>query len=425
MGYLSLIFLTPLFVFFPPHFSAAASPKPHTLLLPFHKDKATHLLVTQIHGRTPLIPVSYVVDLKTEFLWVNCETNYTSSTLYLPKCGSPQCAAAKTKYCFSCPHPYVRPFCHNNTCGLLYENPVTHQSTIGEVSQDVLAIRSTDGSTPGPLVKIPNFLFTCSPWLLIEKGLPKGVQGVLGLAQAPIAIQNQLPSLSGLKIKPAFAFCIPSDNSNGPIFFGYGPYNFLPGIDASQMLKYTSLIISAYREYYIQVKSIKINQKLVPVNMSLLTLSSSATGGTTFSTTDPHTILEGSIFKAITSFFAKQLSAIPTVEPVAPFGLCYESKRFQPTRLGPGVPSIDLELQGHGVVWSIFGANSLVEAKPGVLCLAFVNGKSLYRAAITIGTYQLQDVLLQVDLTRSRVGFTGPLIGVRTNCGNFNFTASG
>ena len=112
----------------------------------------------------------------------------------------------------------------------------------------------------------------------------------------------------------------------------------------------------------------------------------------------PYTILEGSTFKAITSFFAKQLSKVPQVKPIAPFGLCYESKYFTSTLLGPGVPSIDLELEGQDAVWSIFGLNSMVEAKPRMLCLAFVNGGIDYRANINIGLYQIQDIQMKFDL---------------------------
>lgn len=419
-SHLALLFLS-LLSLSTTHLSLAAQPK--ALLLPVRKDAGTNLLVANIYGRTPLVSVGYIVDLTAQHLWTNCETNYKSSTFSEPKCGSAQCKTANTSFCHTCPKA-ARPFCHANTCGRLLENPVTHQSTIGEVAQDVIAFSSTDGSNPGPLAQIPNFLFTCSPSALVEMGLPKGVQGVAGLAQGHIPLQNQLASRLGLK--PIFTMCIPSStNGNGVIFFGSeGPYTFLPGIEVSRSLRYTPLTISPFGEYYIHVKSIKINQKLVPrLNTSLLALTDIGTGGgTTLNTLLPYTVLEGSIFNAITSFFANQLSKVPTVKPIAPFGLCYESKSFTSTLLGPGVPSIDLELEGENAVWSIFGLNSMVEAQPGILCLAFVNGGSQYRASINIGTYQMQDIPLQFDLSRSRLGFGGPLSGLRTHCENFNFT---
>lgn len=427
MAHLALLFLSLFFLFSNNKICQvhASSPNPKALVLPIRQDAATKLLVANIYGRSPLIPVGYIVDLTARHLWANCETNYNSSTYNQPKCASAQCKLAHTSYCFTnCQG--ARSFCHTNTCGYLLENPVTHQSTIGELAQDVLAFRSTNGYNPGPLVHIPNYLFTCAPSALVELRLPKGVQGVAGLAHAPIALQNVLSSRLGFK--PIFTMCISSTTSaEGVIFFGSeGPYSFLPGIDVSKSLKYTPLTISPFDEYYINVKSIKINQKPVPgLNTTLLSVNDTGSGGgTTFNTLLPYTVLEGSTFKAITAFFANQLSKVPKVKPIAPFELCYESKHFSTTLLGPGVPSIDFELEGQNAVWTIFGLNSMVEAKPGVLCLAFVNGGIEYRANINIGVYQMQDIPLKFDLSQSMLGFGGPLSGLRTHCENFNFTTA-
>ncbi|KAL9242557.1 hypothetical protein vseg_016545 [Gypsophila vaccaria] len=422
MASLTILFLAFFFLFCNPNLSDAKSnPKP--LVLPIRQDAATKLLVADIYGRTPLVSTGFIVDLTALHVWANCETNYKSTTFSQPKCGSAQCKEANTSYCFNCIKA-ARPFCHTNTCGRLLENPVTHQSTIGEVSQDFVSFRSTDGSSLGPAVKIPNFLFTCSPSALVDLGLPKGVQGVVGLAQGSIALQNQLGSRVGLK--PVFTMCIPSTTSvNGLIFFGsYGPYTF-SGIDASTYLIYTPMFISPFGEYYINVKSIKIEQnKSIPIKKSLLSVSTIGTGGTTFNTLLPYTILEGSIFKALISSYAKALPNVAPVKAVAPFGLCYESKNFPHSPMGPVVPSIDLELEGQGKLWTIFGTNSMVEAKPGVLCLAFVNGGNEYRASVNIGTYQMKNLPLQFDLSQFRLGIGYPLSGLRTRCEDFNFSIS-
>ncbi|KNA05557.1 hypothetical protein SOVF_189270 [Spinacia oleracea] len=425
MAEFALLFFTIFSLFSTTVFSQASSSPPKPLVVPIRKDPTTNLIVANIYGRTPLIPVGFIVDLNSRHVWAFCETKYNSTTFSQPKCDSVQCKIANTRYCFTnCQG--ARAFCHTNTCGYALENPVTHQATVGELAQDVIAIRSTNGYKPGPLVRVRDYLFTCAPANFGETSFPKGVRGVAGLAHAPIALQNVLASRLG--IKRIFTMCIPSTSSaDGVIFFGSdGPYSFLPGIDVSKSLKYTPLTISPFDEYYVNVKSIKINQKPVPgLNVTLLSVKDTGSGGgTTFNTMLPYTILEESTFKAITSFFAKQLSKVPTVKPVAPFGLCYESKHFSSTRLGPGVPSIDLEMEGKDAVWSIFGLNSMVEARPGVLCLAFVNGKNEYRANVNIGTYQMQDIPLKFDIGKQVLGFGGPLSGVRTHCSNFDFKTS-
>lgn len=66
----------------------------------------------------------------------------------------------------------------------------------------------------------------------------------------------------------------------------------------------------------------------------------------------------------------------------------------------------------------------MVQAQSGVTCLGFVDRGSHPKASIVIGAYQLEDNLLQFDLSRSRLGLSSSLNSRRTNCANFNFTSS-
>ncbi|KAG6646553.1 hypothetical protein CIPAW_07G015500 [Carya illinoinensis] len=339
--------------------------KPNKLVLPMQKDTSTGLHVANIYS--PLLQVPFVVDLNGQFLWENCQQQYLSSTYYAPYCHSTHCSRANSHYCYTCLASTARlGGCHNNTCGLLV---------------------STQGSNQGPMARVLWFLFAC---------LPKNVQGVIGLGHAPIAVPIQLASHFGFQ--PKFALFI---------FFGDGPYHMLTGIDVSHPLSFTPLTISREGEYYIEVSSIKINNKLVPLRKSLFSINKRGLGGTMISTPTPYT-----------------LSGIPQVKPVAPFEVCYDSNKILSSRLGPAVPNIDLELHSPDVVWRIFGANLMVRASKGVTCLGFVDEGSHPRASIVIGAYQLEDNLLQFDLDRSRLGFSSLLLFRRTNCANFNFATT-
>ncbi|KAL4351901.1 hypothetical protein GQ457_06G020600 [Hibiscus cannabinus] len=395
--------------------------KSNKFVLSVHQDDKTSLYVANIYKRTPPLQIPFVVDLNGRLLWVTCEKNYFSSTYRVPRYHSTQCARAGAHYCHTCSSE-ARPGCHNNTCGLMSVNPVTGLSAMGELAQDVLSIHSTRGSNLGPLVKIPQFLFTCAPSLLLQTVLPGNVQGVIGLGHSPISLSTQLVSYFGLSsFTSTFALCL---STNGVIFFGGSPYYMHPGIDISRPLSYTPLIISPQGEYYIQVKSIKINNKDVLLNTTLLSVNGRGVGGTKLSTINPYTILQHSIFKSVTDFFTKELSDIPLVKPVEPFGVCFNSRSIKKrSRVGPRVPNIDLVLHDQHVVWRIFGSNSVVEAVPGVSCLAFVDGGLDTRASIVIGAYQMENNLLQFDLARSRLGFSSSLLFFKTSCNNFNFTA--
>ncbi|KAI8566213.1 hypothetical protein RHMOL_Rhmol02G0022600 [Rhododendron molle] len=134
----------------------------------------------------------------------------------------------------------------------------------------------------------------------------------------------------------------------------------------------------------------------------MLAIDNEGNGGTKISTVTPYTVLQTSIYNAVTGFFRNQLPGVPTVAAVAPFGLCFNSTN----RLAPGVPGIDLVMQNETVYWTIVGGNSMVQVGDEVLCLGFVDGRSNPRTSIVIGGYQIEDNLLQFDLGASRHGFT-------------------
>eukprot|EP00262_Sarcandra_glabra_P002134 TRINITY_DN1238_c1_g1_i1.p1 TRINITY_DN1238_c1_g1~~TRINITY_DN1238_c1_g1_i1.p1 ORF type:complete len:442 (+),score=23.87 TRINITY_DN1238_c1_g1_i1:36-1328(+) len=412
--------------------NAQTSFRPVALVVPVTKDVVTLQYVTRINQRTPLVPISLVVDLGGRFLWVDCDSGYVSSTYHPARCGSAQCSRAMTNGCGDC-FSAPRPGCNNNTCGLSPENTVTRTSTGGELTDDIVAVQSTDGSNPGRVVTVPRFLFSCAPTFLLQ-GLASGVKGMAGLGRTRIAFPSQFAAAFSFHRK--FALCLSSSRtSSGVIFFGSGPYVLLPNNDVSTSLIYTPLLTNPVStagastqgepsfEYFIGVKSIKVSDKRISLNSSLLSIDSNGVGGTKISTVNPYTTLETSIYNALTEAFIRE-SNLTRVASVAPFGACFSSKNVGSTRVGPAVPAIDLVLQSESVYWAIFGANSMVQVNNDVLCLGFVDGGLEPRTSIVIGGHQLEDNLLQFDLASSRLGFSSSLLFRRTTCANFNFTSN-
>ena len=256
--------------------------------------------------------------------------------------------------------------CYQDMCATCYQG----RGPYSEVGEDAVSIQSTDGSNPGRVVSVRRLLFTCGSTFLLE-GLASGVKGMAGLGRSRVALPSQFSSAFSFNRK--FSICLSSSTkSTGVVFFGDGPYVLLPKVDASQSLTYTPLIsnpvstASAYFqgeasvEYFIGVKSIKINGKVVPLNATLLSIDNQGYGGTKISTVHPYTVLETSIYKAVTQAFLKELSTITRVASVSPFGACFSSKDIGSTRVGPAVPPIDLVLQRNSVYWRVLGANSTV-----------------------------------------------------------------
>ncbi|PIN06395.1 Aspartyl protease [Handroanthus impetiginosus] len=414
---------------------AQSSFRPDALVLPVRKDASTQQYVTRINQRTPLVPVNLVVHLGGQFLWVDCENNYVSSSYRPVRCRSAQCSLAGSSGCGDCFNG-PRPGCNNNTCGVFPDNPFTRTATGGELAEDIVSVQSTDGSNPGRSVTVPRFIFSCAPTFLLQ-GLASGATGLAGLGRARIAFPSQFASAFSFRRK--FAVCLSSStSSNGVIFFGDGPYNFLPNIEVSQSLRFTPLFINPVStaaassqgepstEYFIRVNSIRINNNPITINNTLLTIDSQGNGGTKISTVNTYTLLESSIYREFTAAYIREAAArnISRVAGVAPFDVCFSSQNVGSTRVGPAVPFIDLVLQGQNAVWTITGSNSMVQANDNVLCLGFLDGGSNPRTSIVIGGYQFEDNLLQFDLAASRMGFSSTLLGRSTTCANFNFTSN-
>ncbi|KAF5187284.1 Eukaryotic aspartyl protease family protein [Thalictrum thalictroides] len=124
----------------------------------------------------------------------------------------------------------------------------------------------------------------------------------------------------------------------------------LPNIDISNSLIYTLLLTNPVStaavysqgdpsyEYFIGVKAIKVNERSISVNKSLLFIHSDGYGGTKISTVNLYTVLETSIYNALTKAFIKEAN-LTRVASVAPFGFCFASKNVGSTRVGPAVPS--------------------------------------------------------------------------------------
>jgi hypothetical protein len=245
------------------------------------------------------------------------------------------------------------------------------------------------------------------------------------MSSSTLALPAQLSAAAGFGRK--FAMCLPGGNAPGALFFGDGPLVFLPppGRDLSLQLIHTPLIKnSVYTDdFYIGVQRIEIDGIPVAIDAKKLRIGTGGRGGTKLSTVVPYTQLATPIYNSLVGVFTAQRN-LSRVASVAPFDACFDSSGVGSTRVGPAVPEIDLVLQSNATIWRIFGSNSMVAVSDKVLCLGFVDAGEDPVTSIVIGTYQMQDNLLQFDLAKSTLGFSSTLFFVQTTCSNFNFTSS-
>ncbi|XP_010492955.1 PREDICTED: basic 7S globulin-like [Camelina sativa] len=348
---------------------------------PIKKDEAT---------KTYTIPLSigssstheFVLDLNgVAPLSQNCATAAKSSSFHPIRCGSTRCTYANPT--FSCP-----------------SNPTTKTKTPCRSSDNARLFRDTV-----PLFYSSNGVYTrdseksSSLSLTCTDGGP--LKGTIGLANTHLSIPTQLVSM--YKLPPKMALCLPSTEKSktysGDLWIGKGEYYYLPYLkDVSTIFASTPLINDKSGEYLIDVKSIQIGGKNVPI----------LHGATKISTLAPYTVLETSIYKAlVTDFFGNaKMAKAPAVKP---FGACFSSNG------GRGAPVIDLVLSG-GAKWRIYGSNSLVNVNKKVVCLGFVDGGVNPKNPIVIGGFQMEDNLVEFDLKASKFSFSSSLLLHNTSC---------
>ncbi|CAL1396905.1 unnamed protein product [Linum trigynum] len=432
---ISLVLCLTLLTIFSPCKSSIISINPNNgqpplLYLPVRKDADTLQYVTVIQQRTPPVSLNLTLDLGGRQLWVDCDLPYVSSTYSPARCGSPHCSlVADSRSCFNDCFFQSQPGCYNDTCGLVVDNSVAGIVTGGEVGMDVIYVQAPAamrGISGMEMVSVPEFLFTCGASFLLE-GLADGVSGMAGLGRTNMSFPSQFSAASSGGMGKTFSLCL------GPTT---GAVLFAPpaaGSDVANSLVFTPLLTNpvstatchnggeASSEYFVRVKSIKVNGTPVKVNATLLSIDEQGRGGTKISTVDPYTVLESSIYDAVLNAFVEASGKynMTRISSVGPFGACFNASGIRITRYGPAVPRIEVEFENGVAAWRILGANSMVRVGEAVTCLGLVDGGANPRTAVVFGGHQLEDNLVVFDMERSRVGLSGSMLGRGRSCAGF------
>ncbi|KAL1203325.1 putative aspartic proteinase GIP2 [Cardamine amara subsp. amara] len=342
------------------------------VVFPVIKDLPTGQYVVQIRLGDSSEPLKLVVDLAGSFLWFDCSSGDISLSRRLISGSSSGCLKAKVgNDRVSSSHGD-----HSADCDLLVKNGAVGISARGELARDVLSF----GSVPSP--GTVDLLFACAPPSLL-RGLASGAQGVMGLGRAQISLPSQLAAETNERRR----LTIYLSPLNGVVSTSSVEEVF--GVAASRSLVYTPLLTGSSGNYVINVKSIRVNGEKLSVDGPL---------AAELSTMIPYTMLESSIYTVFAEAYIKAATeATSVVAPVAPFELCFTSE--------VDFPAVDLALQSEMVRWRIQGRNLMVDVGGGVRCLGILDGGSNPVSPIIMGGLQLEDFVLDFDLSNSMMGF--------------------
>lgn len=389
-----------------PSFSASnAFPKTGFISLPVNIEPTTHQYYISMGVGTPRHNFNFAIDLSAKFIWYDCDKHYESTSYSPVYCRFPKCLPA-IGVCLSCDG--IRKIgCMNLTCGVEITNPFTYGQALGSfMGQDFLFIKET--RLPRTFVSIctdSDSIQDADLRNLVFVGLNKTIKGIMGLGRSTttqFALPYQISS--SFNVPPKFTLCLPSEaNKNGQLLIGTTP-------SSSVSLSQVGLASFNEEEYFFNVSSVIIDDKPVEFETSHLSPDKRGRGGTQISTTSLYGSLQHSMYIPFVRYFVEAAKArnITRVTKVEPFGACFDANTIADRE---AVPSINLVIDGRfgNVNYNISGHNSLVEVKKGVLCLAFVDAGKFATSGITLGALQLEDRILEFDLSTSILSFSSSL----------------
>ncbi|XP_048624085.1 probable aspartic proteinase GIP2 [Brassica napus] len=409
-------------------FSAITLMSEAQYLLAVTKDEPSRQYYTTVYiGSAAMTsPVNLLIDLGTNLTWLNCRKIKSLSTLGLVTCKSSTCKSIPGNGC------------DRNTCLYRQPRPLGKNTvvTTGRVVQDNATIFTTEGGQPVHIAPSRRFTFSCAVDKYLQ-GMAPPIAGVLALSPGEFPFWRQMTS--AFNVIPKFSLCLPSSRY-GYFFMG------TPSLGGKKTVPMTSTTLKIDSgKYLISVRSIYVDGVPLTLDPSLLE------GGAQLSTVVPFTVLQTDIYNALAqsftlrqryymtklfylmisvfkyikstnlifvwvlNLFSQNIGMTQTPGGHAPFKHCF-GEGASGRNMDVSVMEIGLPGNGKEVKWRFQGANMMERVSETVICLAFVDGGKKPNESMVIGTHQLQDYLVEFDLSTTQMAFSDPLILHNTNC---------
>lgn len=360
-------------------------------------------LTVSLSVGSPPQNVSMVIDTGSELSWLRCKNSSalpdsfhpTRSASYSPiSCSSPTCTTQTRDFPIpaSCD---ANNFCHAT---LSYADA---SSTEGNLASDTFRVGGSED--PGVVFGCMNTSFDSSS---SSSDGGSNSTGLMGMNRGLLSFVSQLKF-------PKFSYCISDSDFSGVLLLGdtnfswLAPLNYTPLVQISTPLPYFDRAA-----YTVPLRGIKVSGKLLPISESVFIPDHTGAGQTMVDSGTQFTFLLGPAYTMLRSEFFNQTNSTLRVvdDPNYSFqmamDLCYRLPINQ-TKL-PKLPYVSLVFEGAEMRVSgeqlLYRVPGQVMGNDSVYCFTFGNSDLLGVEAFIIGHHQQQNLWMEFDLQKSRIG---------------------
>ncbi|KAK9283633.1 hypothetical protein L1049_011883 [Liquidambar formosana] len=349
---------------------------------------------------SPPQAVTMVLDTGSELSWLHCKKTIATPSIFDPirsssyspiPCTSPVCRTRTRDF----PVPVScdpKKLCH---AAISYADA---SSIEGNLASETFHIGNST---------LPGTIFGC-----MDSGFSSNAEedskttGLMGLNRGSLSFVTQMGF-------PKFSYCISSRDSSGVLLFGDAsfpwlkPLNYTPLVQISTPLPYFDRVA-----YTVQLEGIRVSGKVLALPKSVFVPDHTGAGQTMVDSGTQFTFLLGPVYTALKNEFMAQTKGVLRVLEDSNFvfqgamDLCYRVALSQ-TSLPP-LPTVSLMFRGAEMGVSaerlMYRVPGEVRGSDAVYCFTFGNSDLLGIEAYVIGHHHQQNLWMEFDLEKSRVG---------------------
>lgn len=413
MAFLSLLHK---FIFFTMIYFDVCICSPQTVILPLKTQVRPSSLISKSSNKlsfhhnvtltvsltvgSPPQAITMVLDTGSELSWLHCKKTPNINTIFEP--------LRSTSYS---PIPCTSPVCRSRT----RDFPVPVSCDPKKLCHSILSYAdasSIEGNLATETFHIGNSVLPGTIFGCMDTGFSSNSEedakttGLIGMNRGSLSFVKQMGFLK-------FSYCISGRDSSGVLLFGDAsfawlkPLNYTPLVLMSTPLPYYDRVA-----YTVQLEGIRVSGKVLPLPKSVFVPDHTGAGQTMVDSGTQFTFLLGPAYTALRNEFVKQTSGVLRVFEDANFvfqgamDLCYRVPLNRP--ILPPLPTVSLMFQGAEMSVSaerlLYRVPGAVRETDSIYCFTFGNSELLGVEAYIIGHHHQQNVWMEFDLEKSRVG---------------------